>query len=272
MQRENGVTNKLNEILDHKRAEVIEKKARFPLYDIVERLESAPPTSSFIEAIRSRETDELACIAEIKKASPSKGVIAKTFRPDKIAREYEVGGAKALSVLTDQKYFQGSTAFIKLVKDHVALPVLRKDFIVDEYQIYESRIIGADAILLIVAALRESELLKFQNLARDLDLDCLVECHAKSEIDRAVNCGATLIGINNRDLQTFEVNVETSLMLKRFIPNSTVAISESGIRNPHHVDLLRQAGFDAILVGEYLMSQQNRTKALRDLLQVDAAH
>ena len=253
--------NKLKEILEHKRGEVAEKKTRFPLYDIVERLESTPPTASFIEAIRSRETDELACIAEIKKASPSKGVIAKTFRPEKIAREYEVGGAKALSVLTDHKYFQGSPAFIKLVKDHVMLPVLRKDFIIDEYQIYESRIIGADAILLIVAALRESELLKFQNLARDLDLDCLVECHTKSEIDRAVNCGAPMIGINNRDLQTFDVNVETSLMLKRFIPNSTVAISESGIRNPHHVDVLRQAGFDAILVGEHLMLQQNRTKS-----------
>ncbi len=264
--------NKLKEILEHKRGEVAEKKTRFPLYDIVERLESTPPTASFIEAIRSRETDELACIAEIKKASPSKGVIAKTFRPEKIAREYEVGGAKALSVLTDHKYFQGSPAFIKLVKDHVKLPVLRKDFIIDEYQIYESRIIGADAILLIVAALRESELLKFQNLARDLDLDCLVECHTKSEIDRAVNCGAPMIGINNRDLQTFDVNVETSLMLKRFIPNSTVAISESGIRNPHHVDVLRQAGFDAILVGEHLMLQQNRTKALRDLLHADESH
>jgi len=266
------MVNKLKDILEHKRAEVAEKKLRFPLYDVVERLEGIPPTESFIEAIRSRELDELACIAEIKKASPSKGVIAKSFRPEKIAREYEVGGAKALSVLTDQKYFQGSPAFIKLVKEHVALPVLRKDFIVDEYQIYESRMIGADAILLIVAALRESELLKFQNLARDLDLDCLVECHTKTEIDRAVNCGAALIGINNRDLQTFEVNVETSLMLKRFIPNATVAISESGIRNPHHVDLLRQAGFDAILVGEYLMLQQNRTKALRDLLQVDESH
>ncbi len=118
--------NKLKDILEHKRAEVAEKKTRFPLYDIVERLESTSPTASFIEAIRSRESGELVCIAEIKKASPSKGVIAKTFRPEKIAREYEVGGAKALSVLTDQKYFQGSTAFIKLVKDHVMLPVLDK--------------------------------------------------------------------------------------------------------------------------------------------------
>ncbi len=260
--------NELKEILQHKRAEVAEKKTRFPLYNIVERLESTPPTASFIEAIRSHDMDELSCIAEIKKASPSKGIIAKNFRPEKIAREYEVGGAKALSVLTDEKYFQGSPSFIKLVKDHVSLPVLRKDFIVDEYQIYESRIIGADAILLIVAALKESELLRFQSLARDLDLDCLVECHTKNEIDRAVQCGATLIGINNRDLRTFEVAVETSLMLKRFIPNSTVAISESGIRNPHHVGLLRQAGFDAILVGEHLMSQANRTKALRDLLQL----
>ena len=127
---------------------------------------------------------------------------------------------------------------------------------------------GADAILLIVAALKESELFRFMTLARDLDLDCLVECHKKSEIDRAVQCGATIIGINNRDLDTFEVSLETSLMLKRFIPNSTIAVSESGIRNAHHVDLLRQVGFDAILVGEHLMTQENRVRALNDLLRV----
>ncbi|HTY11156.1 MAG TPA: indole-3-glycerol phosphate synthase TrpC [Bacteroidota bacterium] len=263
--------NKLKEILETKRVEVAAKKTKAPLLALVEQLESLPPTRGFMDAIRSREVDELACIAEIKKASPSKGVIAKNFRPEKIAREYQVGGAKALSVLTDEKYFLGSDSYVGAVKQHVVLPVLRKDFIVDEYQVYESRVIGADAILLIVAALKESELVKFMSIARDLDLECLVECHTKNEIDRAVQCGALMIGINNRDLQTFEVNVETSLMLKRFIPNSTVAVSESGIRNPHHLDQLRQAGFDAILVGEHLMSQQNRTKALRDLFQVPAA-
>ena len=174
-------------------------------------------------------------------------------------------------MLTDEKYFQGNPAFIKIVKQRVPLPVLRKDFIIDEYQIYESRVIGADAILLIVAALKESELLRFLALATELDLECLIECHTKNEIDRAVQSGATMIGINNRDLRSFEVSLETSVMLKRFIPNSIVTVSESGIRNPNQVARLRQVGFDAILVGEYLMTQQNRTKALRDLMQTAAS-
>lgn len=263
--------NTLKEILEHKRVEVVEKKSRVPLLHIVESLETAPETVSFADAIRSHGMDELSCIAEIKKASPSKGTLVKYFAPEKIAQEYFAGGAKALSVLTDEKYFLGSPSYIKLIKEKVHLPVLRKDFIVDEYQIYESRVIGADAILLIVAALKESELLNFLNLAGELDLECLVECHTKSEIDRAVNCGAMMIGINNRDLRTSEISIETSLMLKRFIPNSTVSISESGIRNPHHVASLRQVGFDAILVGEYLMTQQNRVRALKELLQVSAS-
>ena len=259
--------NKLTEILDHKRQEVAVRKEKLPLITLVQSLEGTEPTRGFADAIRSREQDQLTCIAEIKKASPSKGIIAHSFHPESIAREYEVGGAKALSVLTDEKYFLGSPASIRLVKGRTQLPVLRKDFIVDEYQIYESRVIGADAILLIVAALKESELFRFMNLARDLDLDYLVECHTKNEIDRAVQCGATIIGVNNRDLATFEVTLETSLTLKRFIPNATVAVSESGIRNAHHVDQLRQVGYDAILVGEHLMTQANRAKALRDLLQ-----
>lgn len=263
--------NTLKEILEYKRSEVAGKKVRTPLVHVVEALETAPPTVSFVEAIRSHDMDELSCIAEIKRASPSKGTLVTFFNPAKIGREYQLGGARALSILTDEKYFQGSPSYIKLVKAKVPLPVLRKDFIVDEYQVYESRVIGADAILLIVAALKESELLKFLSLAGELDLECLVECHTKNDIDRAVNCGAKMIGINNRDLQTFEISIETSLMLKRFIPNSTVAISESGIRNPHHVGLLKQVGFDAILVGEYLMTHENRIKALRDLLQVSAS-
>jgi indole-3-glycerol phosphate synthase len=262
--------SKLKEILDHKRIEVAAKKQSVSLLSIVESLETTLPTRGFADAIRSGGQDELSCIAEIKKASPSKGIIAKNFRPEAIAHEYEQGGAKALSVLTDEKYFLGSPDYLRRVKERSSLPILRKDFILDEYQIYESRAMGADAILLIVAALKESELFRFMTLARDLDLDCLVECHEKGEIDRAVQCGATMIGINNRDLKTFEVSLETSLMLKRFIPNSTIAVSESGIRNAHHVDLLRQVGFDAILVGEHLMSQENRVKALNDLLRTPA--
>jgi indole-3-glycerol phosphate synthase len=260
--------SKLKEILEHKRSEVAAAKEAVSLLSIVESLDGVAPSLSFADAIRSHEQDELSCIAEIKKASPSKGIITKHFKPETIAREYEEGGAKAISVLTDEKYFLGSADHLRRIKTRSPLPILRKDFILDDYQIYESRAMGADAILLIVAALKESELLRFLALARDLDLDCLVECHKKTEIDRAVQCGATMIGINNRDLDSFEVSLETSLMLKRFIPNSTIAVSESGIRNAHHVDLLRQVGFDAILVGEHLMSQENRVKALNDLLRV----
>ncbi|HTX20056.1 MAG TPA: indole-3-glycerol phosphate synthase TrpC [Bacteroidota bacterium] len=262
--------SKLKEILDHKRAEVAARKVEVPLLGVVESLQQALPSRPFADAIRSSATRSLACIAEIKRASPSKGIIAKHFRPETIAKEYEQGGASALSILTDEKFFLGSAEYLRSVRERTSLPILRKDFIVDEYQIYESRVMGADAILLIVAALKESDLLKFMTLARDLDLECLVECHKKTEIDRAVNCGATMIGVNNRDLDTFEVSLETSVMLKRFIPNAAVSVSESGIRNAHHVDLLREAGYDAILVGEVLMSQENRARGIAELLRTRA--
>ncbi|HTR81640.1 MAG TPA: indole-3-glycerol phosphate synthase TrpC [Bacteroidota bacterium] len=262
--------NKLKEILEHKRLEVARMKEIVAPVALVESMDSVFSTRSFTDAIRAHGEEEISCIAEVKKASPSKGVIAKRFNPETIAQEYERGGAKALSVLTDQKYFQGSHGDLKRIRERSHLPILRKDFIVDEYQIYESRAMGADAILLIVAALKESELKRFMAVARDIDLEYLVECHTKNEIDRAVQCGAPIIGINNRSLETFEVTLETSLMLKRFIPNSSIAVSESGIRNSHHVGQLRQAGFDAILVGEHLMAQENREKALQDLLAVPA--
>ena len=262
--------SKLGEILDHKRAEVALRKTEVPLLGVVQSLERALPSRPFADAIRSSGLRALSCIAEIKRASPSKGIIAKNVKPEAIAREYEQGGASALSVLTDVKFFLGSAEDLRKVREKTPLPILRKDFIVDEYQVYESRAMGADAILLIVAALREAELLRLMALARDLDLECLVECHKKTEIDRAVNCGATMIGVNNRDLDTFEVSLETSLMLKRFIPNAVVSVSESGIRNAHHVDLLREAGYDAILVGEHLMSQENRARSLAELLRMPA--
>ncbi|MBI2427400.1 MAG: indole-3-glycerol phosphate synthase TrpC [Ignavibacteriales bacterium] len=260
------MNNKLNEILLHKKHEVEELKEKMPFETVFERISMLSPTEELIPALRSHQNGEVTCIAEIKKASPSKGVIAKSFNVEKIAREYLQGGAAALSVLTDKKYFQGHSDHIRSAKGSSHLPILRKDFIVDEYQIYESRMIGADAILLIVAALTDQQLRSYITTAEDLTLSVLVECHSKEEIDRALHAGAKIIGINNRDLQTFTVNVNLSLHLKNFIPNECIAVSESGIRNYHTVEELGQAGFDAILVGEHLMVQTDKAKAMKELL------
>ena len=258
--------NKLDEILAFKRVEVAQRKEELPFEDVIEKMVLSPPTGDFAKALKYHNSDECVCIAELKKASPSKGIIAKSFSPEKIAREYKQGGAAALSVLTDKKYFQGHPDYLAMAKNSSHLPVLRKDFIVDEYQIYESRMIGADALLLIVAALTDRQLQSYISTAEELTLSALVECHSKDEIDRALNAGAKIIGINNRDLQSFTVDVELSLNLKRFIPNDCVSVSESGIRNFHTVERLAQGGFDAILVGEHLMTQTDKAKGIRELL------
>lgn len=258
--------NKLEEILQYKKREVAKQKEKIPFEEVIERMVQLPPTQDFASVLKAHSADECVCIAELKKASPSKGLIAKSFSPEKIAREYKQGGAAALSVLTDEKYFQGHSDYILAAKAASHLPILRKDFTVDEYQIYESRMFGADAILLIVAALSDHQLQSYIATAEELTLAALVECHSKEEIERALNAGAKIIGINNRDLKTFTIDVELSLNLKRFIPNYCISVSESGIRNFHTVERLAQAGFDAILVGEHLMSQPNRAKALKELL------
>ncbi|MFZ4619216.1 MAG: indole-3-glycerol phosphate synthase TrpC [Bacteroidota bacterium] len=258
------MNNKLTEILLHKRTEVDQRKLVQPFSELMEQAWLAPATLDFESALKNEEG--IACIAEIKKASPSKGVITKDFVPTKIAREYKEGGAQAISVLTDEKYFHGKPEYVAAAKSASFLPILRKDFIIDEYQIYEARCIGADAILLIVAALTNEQLRSFMTTADDLSLSVLVECHSKEEIERALDAGAKIIGINNRDLQNFSVNVDLSLMLKNFIPNSCITVSESGIKNYNTVQRLAQAGFDAVLVGEQLMSQSDRRKALYELL------
>ncbi len=260
------MNNKLTEILEHKKREVELAKERLPFAMLIDQLATLSQTAAFADVLRSHENGEVTCIAEIKKASPTKGVISKSFNVEKIAREYRQGGAAALSVLTDMKYFQGHNDFVGSAKGASHLPILRKDFIVDEYQIYESRLIGADALLLIVAALTDHQLRSYLTTAEDLTLSALVECHSKEEIERAVQAGATILGINNRDLQTFTVNVNLSLQLKNFIPNDCIAVSESGVRNYHTVEALAQAGFDAILVGEHLMLQVDKAKALKELL------
>jgi indole-3-glycerol phosphate synthase len=209
--------------------------------------------------------NEIAVIAEVKKASPSAGVIAENFNPLSQAREYARGGASALSILTDQDYFQGHLAYLKQVREQVSLPLLRKDFILHELQVYES-VAGADAILLIVASLDDATLRHLYETAHACQLDVLVEVHDLPEMDRALELGADLIGINNRNLKTFQVDLATTEALAEEIPNDTVAVSESGIRTAEDVRRLRACGINAVLVGETLMRASNVPDKLRELM------
>jgi indole-3-glycerol phosphate synthase len=208
--------------------------------------------------------NEIAVIAEVKKASPSAGVIAENFNPLSQAREYARGGASALSILTDQDYFQGHLAYLKQVREQVSLPLLRKDFILHELQVYESVVAGADAILLIVASLDDATLRHLYETAHACQLDVLVEVHDLPEMDRALELGADLIGINNRNLKTFQVDLATTEALAEEIPNDTVAVSESGIRTAEDVRRLRACGINAVLVGETLMRASNVPDKLRE--------
>jgi indole-3-glycerol phosphate synthase len=210
--------------------------------------------------------DGVAIIAEVKKASPSAGIIAPDFNPLSQAREYARGGAHALSVLTDEKYFHGHLSYLKQIREQVDLPLLRKDFIVHELQVYESVIAGADAILLIVASLDDATLRKLYDLAKACQLDVLVEVHDLPEMERALELGADMIGINNRNLKTFDVDLTTTEALSEEIPNDTVAISESGIKTAADVRRVRACGINAVLVGETLMRAKNVPEKLAELL------
>jgi indole-3-glycerol phosphate synthase len=209
---------------------------------------------------------ELGLIAEVKKASPSAGNIVEAFDPISIARDYERAGAHALSVLTDEKYFQGRLGYLDDIRSQVALPLLRKDFIVHELQVYESVVAGADAILLIVAALDQPTLKHLYETAQGVQLDVLVEVHNLEEMDRALDLGADLIGINNRNLSTFQVSLQTTADLAEEIPSDCVAVSESGIRTAEDVRFLREHGINAILVGETLMRANNVAAKVHELL------
>jgi indole-3-glycerol phosphate synthase len=209
---------------------------------------------------------EVAVIAEVKKASPSAGVIAENFDPLSQAREYARGGAQALSVLTDEKYFGGHLTHLKQIREQVDLPLLRKDFIVHELQIYESVVAGADAVLLIVASLDEEKLRRLYHQAKGCQLDVLVEVHDLNEMDCALDLGADIIGINNRNLKTFEVDLATTEALAEEIPNHALAVSESGIKTAADVRRLRACGINAVLVGETLMRAKNVPEKLAELL------
>jgi indole-3-glycerol phosphate synthase len=244
----------LQRILHRKAEEVAERRSARPLEDLRARVADLAPPRGFTAALRGRiGAGRPAVIAEIKKASPSRGVLRANFRPAAIAMSYDVGGATCLSVLTDRDFFQGDDDCLRLARAACALPVLRKDFVIDAYQIYESRLLGADCILLIVAALDDARLQEFSALATRLDLDVLVEVHDAAELQRALRLNTPLVGINNRDLRNFETRLETTLDLLPAIPADRVVVTESGIHTVDDVDRLRGQGVNAFLVGEAFM-------------------
>jgi indole-3-glycerol phosphate synthase len=263
------MATRLDTILASTRAAVTAAKARVPAAELEGQALAHRPRG-WAAALRQRAAVGPAIIAEIKKASPSKGVSREDFDVAWLARRYEAGGATALSVLTDEPYFQGNLRNLELASEAVALPCLRKDFMVDTYQIAEARAHRADAILLIAAALTPAEMKSFAGAAHDLDLDVLVEVHTASELDSVLDTlgedGADAIGINNRDLKTFEVCLETSLELADRIPASVVRVAESGLSAAEDLVRLRAAGFDAFLIGESLMRQPDPGPALASLL------
>ena len=258
----------LHKILARKAEEVAERRLRVTLDELVAQVADLPPTRGFAAALESTISDgRAAVIAEVKKASPSQGVIRADFDPAAIARSYEMGGASCLSVLTDADFFQGSEAFLHQARAACALPVLRKDFTIDPYQVYEARVIGADAILLIVAALDGSALLEMALIAAELDLDVLVEVHDEAELERALEIPAPLIGVNNRNLRNFEVSLDTSLRLRELVPPNRLLVAESGIRTRGDVERLRSAGVNAFLVGEAFMRGADPGTQLATLFQ-----
>ena len=254
----------LAEILAHKVREVAERRARRSLADVRSAAEAAPPARGFADALRGRRPG---VIAEIKKASPSQGVIRPHFEPVEIARAYEDAGAACLSVLTDERYFQGQDAYLVAARDATALPALRKDFVVDAYQVFEARALGADCILLIVSALDADRLRQFDALARELGMDVLIEVHDADELDTALTLTPALLGINNRDLKTFEISLDTTLALLPAIPESVTVVTESGIHSREDVQRMRRAGVEAFLVGEAFMRDPDPGVALRSLFE-----
>jgi indole-3-glycerol phosphate synthase len=253
----------LQKIVENKREEVARQKEILPLGELRQMLADRPPTRDFEGAIRNRDC---AVIAEVKRRSPSKGRIREDFDPVGLASVYEDNGASAISILTERKFFEGSAAYVPQIKRVVRLPLLRKDFIIDAYQISETRVLGADALLLIARLLEAGELRDFLGLASELGLAALVEVHNEADVEKAVSSGARIVGINNRDLATFRTDLEVSIRLTRMVPKGVTVVSESGINNRGDIETLREAGIHAFLVGESLMREKDIGKKLRELL------
>jgi indole-3-glycerol phosphate synthase len=241
----------LKKIIANKLIEIRQAKKRVPLEALKQRIKSVSRPRNFKKAISKK--GKLCVIAEIKKASPSAGIIRKDFNPLSLARSLERAGADALSVLTDKKFFKGDLVYLKAIKSRVKLPILRKDFIVDEYQVYESRAFGADAILLIARIVSQGKLKKLYRLAKSLKLDCLVEVYSKSDLKKALKISLEIIGINNRNLKDFSLDLNTTFRLKKLIPEGKIVVSESGINTPDGLALLKIMGVQAALIGEAFM-------------------
>jgi indole-3-glycerol phosphate synthase len=257
----------LVKILKRKHEEVESRRAIAPLQSIIDDLKRRDSdVRGFVKSIESKVTaNQSAVIAEIKKASPSKGLIRENFIPADIARSYEEGGAACLSVLTDIDFFQGSDLYLQQARNACQLPVLRKDFVIDPYQIYEARLIGADAILLIVACLSDNQLSEFSALAHDLKMDVLVEVHDLEELERALKLPTRLLGINNRNLRTFETTLNTTISLLSKIPDDRIVVTESAIHLPEDVALMREHQVNAFLVGESFMRAELPGEKLAEL-------
>lgn len=255
----------LDRILEQKKLEVARLRASCPMVELKAMTVCAPPPLGFARALNGGASGMPAVIAEVKKASPSKGVIRADFNPVAIATAYQQAGASAISVLTDEQFFQGSLDYLKAVKKAVSLPVIRKDFIIDESQIFEARAAGADAILLIVAALERDDLVRLMECAQGLGMDCLIEVHDEAEMETALGIGAGLIGINNRNLNTFEVSLDTTARLMPMADGRKL-VSESGIFTREDIAMLGGMGVDAVLIGEALMRQTDVGAKLRELI------
>ncbi len=253
----------LDKIVSEKRQEVEQKKQDLPLPALKERITRRKTPLDFASALSG---DGIKLIAEVKKASPSKGVLCRDFKPVALAGTYAQNGAAAISVLTEVNHFQGSLEYLAAIREEVNIPLLRKDFIFDEYQIYESAAFGADALLLITAILGQQQLEELILLSQSLGMDCLVEVHNEKELERALQSDAEVIGINNRDLNTFSVDIDTTRRLCALIPEEKIVASESGIKNRNDILKLKKWGVNAILVGESLVTSVNITAKMKELM------
>jgi indole-3-glycerol phosphate synthase len=253
----------LNEIIAQKREEVEQRKKSMPLSRLKEGIAQREAPLDFALALEDTHTR---LIAEVKRASPSRGVLCSDFDPVELARKYAQGGAAAISVLTEANYFEGSINHLAAIREEIHLPLLRKDFIFDPYQVYEARAYGADALLLIVAILNQEQLEELLSLSHNLGLKCLVETHSQGEVERAVSSQAKIIGINNRDLTTFAIDVDTTRQLLPLIPRGRIVVSESGISSRSDVERLKGWGVNAVLVGEALVTAGDIVTKVRELI------